>query len=882
MPDITSALSDELANSSVQEGLAISEPLTIWQELDNWAQNFRPWQKYILFHAVRTGRLTEIQIEEAYQLFSWDHRLVDPAPTGIEIPDSITGRPAVTSTQPVRLVSLRNMRSVNALPLTFELTFSNGLTVVYGRNGAGKTGAVRVLSNICFSRMQHTVLPNIYDDNVANAPRASAEIVMNSGSGDQSITFILGDNSADTELKRIALFDTSVARSHLVEGPLDFNPAGFDVFPEMARVYGLLANRLNAEIEQKKRENHFIRSFIGTENPVSRLVATLNANTDLSALRALAVFGDTEQARLQEVERQIQELQSHSVEAAIGQLEEAKQEILLLRTRLNESIVLLTEEQRVTYRTHLSDFTLKAKAVSEHGAESFKFDIFKNIGSSEWEAFLATAQALASTESDNYPQENDHCLLCHRPLDETSINLIKRFWGFLVSDARRQLQEVSSSIDVIMNTIEAITLGFFAEGTSVKAHVERLNPVLARQTTDFFQTLQIDCNTIKQVLSNGTGEIPSATFADLNPPYTALIDQIDRDIEHLRGQSVQDALRILEAERNTLQHKQILNQLLSDIEVYIADLTWVQTASNLPRRNLNPRPLTDKESELFSTLIAERYRERLTQECGFLDCSLPIEFRTRGDRGQTKKSLSMRGGYSPDKILSEGEQRAIALADFLTEVSLNPANAGIIVDDPVTSQDHDRKQKIAERLVSEAQERQVVIFTHDLVFFTMLSEAAKKVEVGMLTHWVHKDNAGRPGLVALNDSPSEARQYRDTQKAVNTLVKVRATTGSEQERLIRIGMGELRRTIEEIVPHFLFKEVVRRWTDRILVTSLKKINWDNALAKEIEDTYEELSAIIEGHTHTEERAGAPPEPRHLDAMITRVNEIIRRARPDRR
>jgi hypothetical protein len=29
--------------------------------------------------------------------------------------------------------------------------------------------------------------------------------------------------------------------------------------------------------------------------------------------------------------------------------------------------------------------------------------------------------------------------------------------------------------------------------------------------------------------------------------------------------------------------------------------------------------------------------------------------------------------------------KAVALADFLTEVSLNPANAGIVLDDPVTS-----------------------------------------------------------------------------------------------------------------------------------------------------------------------------------------------------
>ena len=42
---------------------------------------------------------------------------------------------------------------------------------------------------------------------------------------------------------------------------------------------------------------------------------------------------------------------------------------------------------------------------------------------------------------------------------------------------------------------------------------------------------------------------------------------------------------------------------------------------------------------------------------------------------------------SPDKILSEGEKRAVALADFLTEVALDTTSRSIILDDPVTSFD---------------------------------------------------------------------------------------------------------------------------------------------------------------------------------------------------
>src|SRR5208282_968117 len=114
------------------------------------------------------------------------------------------------------------------------------------------------------------------------------------------------------------------------------------------------------------------------------------------------------------------------------------------------------------------------------------------------------------------------------------------------------------------------------------------------------------------------------------------------------------------------------------------------------------------------------------------------------DRGQTVRSLSIKGGHSPEKILSEGEQRAVALADFLTEIALNPANAGIVLDDPVTSQDHQRKERVARRLVGEAKIRQVIVFTHDLVFLTLIAGAAADEAVEMLTHWVERDSEGRP------------------------------------------------------------------------------------------------------------------------------------------
>ena len=104
---------------------------------------------------------------------------------------------------------------------------------------------------------------------------------------------------------------------------------------------------------------------------------------------------------------------------------------------------------------------------------------------------------------------------------------------------------------------------------------------------------------------------------------------------------------------------------------------------------------------------------------------------------------------------------------------------------------------------------------------------------------------------------------------------------STRLRFIQRGLAELRRTIEEIVPTFLLKGIVNRWSDRIIVTGLKNINWDQKLVSDIINMYENLSAYIEGHSHTEERAGALPDLVMLETSIAGVNAIIKRAKAER-
>src|SRR6266496_351262 len=127
-----------------------TSPRNVWQELERWARGFASWQKLSLGLDIRHGALNETQINEVYTVFLHDSGLgEDP---GIAIPAAITGRPASGALAPIRLTRIDNLRDVNALPESATLTFSPGLTVIYGGNGTGKSGFARLLANVCFSR----------------------------------------------------------------------------------------------------------------------------------------------------------------------------------------------------------------------------------------------------------------------------------------------------------------------------------------------------------------------------------------------------------------------------------------------------------------------------------------------------------------------------------------------------------------------------------------------------------------------------------------------------------------------------------------------------------------------------------------------------------
>jgi energy-coupling factor transporter ATP-binding protein EcfA2 len=853
----------------------------VWQALDHWARQLIPWQRRILSLATRNGMLTAAQIDGVYQLFVSHSKLADPPP-GEEIAIDVSGRSTTALTKALCLVRVDGLSGVNALLDGSALTFAPGLTVIYGRNGAGKTGFARLIANGCFSRHKPEILCNIYDTGASQEIAATFHVSID---GEIQVPVAYALDMEHAELRRISFFDTTVARLRVSETTaFEFKPSGFDVFPEMVRVCGEIGKRLNAEIGARTHDTDFSRSFIGVETEVSKAVAAISASADVAELRALGPYGPTEIARLAEIDTQLVALKAGSPKGALATLTQAHADIQTVLIKL-QALKEAFSVEKVVSRNVLSKAAKDATDdATKLGINQFKRAFFNAIGSPEWQAFSKAAHALGHKESASYPGSGDRCLLCERPLDDDSRQHISALLAFVEGEVQLRVAAVAKELDAEIVGLQGLSVDPFPEGSRVREHVHRLDPSIVEVVTGACGMLKSAHQQAIEALHSRSQLAVVPDFAFLESAIStlnALQSRVASDKARLAKMDVTAAIAALELEHQELRHREVLMRLIPAIEKYVADAAWCRKAKFV-KAELNPRHITEKEKELFSAIIGETYRQRLADECKRLDCAVPVQLRTAGQRGETVRSLQMKGGYHPESILSEGEQRAVALADFLTEVGLNPANAGIVLDDPVTSQDHQRKESIARRLVDESRTRQVVVFTHDLVFLNQLLQYADGQHIDYQSHWVDRDHEGRPGHVTLSDVPATSKAYDTTERARQFFSTAQSNSGRARHDAICSGMGALRRTIEETIAKKLFKDVVPRWNDRVIVTGLRKVAWDDGLAEELVTVYEDLSKYIEGHSHTDEATGAPPELEDFEKMIEWVDSLVKRARPDKK
>lgn len=142
------------------------EQKPIYEQITDWLSRQPKWFSYAL-HASAVGEATDQIVEAIAQKACQENGLEVPFGDDAPLPKEFTEEDLLSlksSEKTIVLDSITANKGVNALADDAELKLErDGITVVYGENGSGKSGFSRLIRNSCTSRAGATeLLPNVF------------------------------------------------------------------------------------------------------------------------------------------------------------------------------------------------------------------------------------------------------------------------------------------------------------------------------------------------------------------------------------------------------------------------------------------------------------------------------------------------------------------------------------------------------------------------------------------------------------------------------------------------------------------------------------------------------------------------------------------------
>ncbi|MBM4329479.1 MAG: hypothetical protein FJ118_20230 [Deltaproteobacteria bacterium] len=840
----------------------------VLQELSQWATTLPYWERAALEKVVAGVRFTDADYGELLQYLLEDAGLAEPkGPRPVlRFPRDFDADAQPTA--PVRLVKISNLQNINALVPDQVLTFGLAMTAIYGGNGSGKSGYARVLGCAGFTRGDQEVLPDVtrpIDDTIT----LSADVDIEEAGSRRVIHYEIGRECP--ELASCYVFDSTSVRVHLTgSNALSFSPAGLSYLTRLAEVTDEVRIRLKARVQECSQLHCFDVLFQG-DSEITELIANLGPDTDLQVLRQTAALLPEERERIKGLDLEIAHLKTQDVSKQVSKLTQRIDDLDSLVSQLREAQEGLSDKAVEDVGHAIRTYQERQSAAQCVSVDQFRSEHFTQTGSDVWYQFIAAAKALANVEQapdKPYPQPDSRCLLCQQPLSPEARDLLLRLWAFLEGEAQARLEEAQTALEERRASLEAIPLDFFDDQSVSYRHLQEHDPALLGIVKAFVAACRARRGSVLEAIAaGGVVEAPSLP-ADGIPDIEMIIGSLKVQRSELQKRDPAEEIARLEQQMRTLQHRVLLSERLSEIEAYVQRRIWAQRADKVGGSTAH---ITRKHNQLFGQLVTDRYIELFKQTLQDLGRSLRVQVKTKGKKGEVYKQIVVETDPSaptdmatPDKVLSEGEKRAVALADFLTEVALDTTSNAVVLDDPVTSLDLEWKGLIATILGEEAKRRQVIVFTHDLPFLYFLKQQCEQEGVEIATHWIKRgDHDDRPGYVYLDNSPALEREYRKPTRAHEIYVKAKESPAAEQEALLRDGFGALRTCYEAFIIFELFNEVVLRFDERVSFGRLKGVVWDKTIADEVTVKCELLSRYIEGHLHSNALGAQKPTPKTL-------------------
>lgn len=823
--------------------------------LAQWIKTLPDWQSDLLRRLTIIDDVSLNELEDATKMLLASLGVAHPAASGAAqaIPISASIDPKVHRV--TQVVAMQNLVGVGAIESRQRLDFKlDGLTIVYGETGSGKSSYVRVLRKACRSSAKPIViLPNVLSSQDEGSPStAQIEVVID---GATKVIDRQVNDAPDVDLHEVSVFDSDCADAYTGGGSeVTYTPSSLHLLQRLVEFQDQIRTRLNSEIAGLTVRRFPASLFDpSTEaGAVIGLLDTLDDSTDLGRLRALASINEDEIQTLAKKQAEYESAKSFDP-ARVAQLEAQADGLDYLATELDQLSAKVNEDVIAQLRARSAD-TLMTKV--ERPDTVAKRGILQ-IGTGAWsELWRAARSYMLSLAADvTFPaaeaEIHPHCPLCQQSIGDETLRQLRADERYvtpsstvtpdalLYEGVRRLLVE----IDIVHQHLKILLV----EGLDLRVTVQALLEALRARAYGVLS------GKIKEV-----GHLPLLMSA----PIDALrlrAQELRVDASRQRESGASEDISSVILEIAELEGRLQLQQHIVAIEARILDLEKI-IGLRRAYTALATNTLSRKLKELTDSVVTDQLRTQLDSELAALGSDrIPVVIGARGSKGKTKLSLKLNTEQKAGvvDVLSEGERRSVALAFFLAEVAVSKHRGGIVIDDPVSSLDHSRRSYVARRLVAESAVRQTIVFTHDIVFLLELEDQIEKRSAHCERRVIFKF-AGSSGLLA-KVAPWIVQNVKARIGSLkNDLQRLQALERAGDPEVFRLATKAwfelLRETWERVVEEKVFNGVVARFSPAIQTQRLAKVLVTAEMAKSVEEAMTQASAW----THDQGAALAKP------------------------
>ncbi|MBR2190158.1 MAG: AAA family ATPase [Eubacterium sp.] len=816
----------------------------ITEDILEWIETLPKWEQQLSYHIIEQEEITDDYLQDLYDAFKVEMKLKE----GEEI---VCQKPAhfkkLENPPTVFWNGVSNLHGVNRLKTNSKLEISEGLTVIYGENGSGKSGYTRLLNNAFVSRGDREIIPNIYE---TQPESVSADFLFSIN--ETTVEYKYPNDKEEYAFRTVRNFDSKSASDDMnKESVIDFAPRELKFFDILLNTCIEIQRKLDEERNQRLIDNPILK-FFSSEGCALNAMKNLNAHTNVDELKSMFSITKDEREQYERVKKEKKDLISLDVDRQISLinmvivfLEKAEKKYELFEKTVSDERINL-------YETQISALKKSRIINNQEGLALFDEFEIEGLGTDDWKNFV-----LASKKYYDNISNHKQCPLCGHDISEE--DLIFKYWKYLESDAETNLKITKEALNTSKRELRELDLSFLVESSVHKQWLLENYKEETLRINDIFKNAEI---IRKQVLEALENEANVKKIKITKPDIQELIKTIKDSKNRLNQESINN--RISECSKIELEYsdKSKVIELIPNIESYVGRLKWDDLAE---RSRIKTRPITSKQKELFEKYVTEDYLKTFEEECKKLKANFDIEIVSRGSSGRTLKKLQIRDNV-PGRILSEGEQQAIAIASFLTEVQMDSKNIGIVFDDPVCSLDHRRRTLIVKRLLEEAKKRQVIIFTHEIVFFMELKMGAERENVVFKQETIRRI-FGEPGNISqaipwfgMNVRERIGRLKNELQ-TINSIFK-KGNIDAYIEKT-KQWCELLRESWERSVEEILFNDAIQRYSPSIETKRLKKAPFTKDVYLELEQGMTDCSAWC----HDQARA--------INANIPSPDDLVR-------